>query len=243
MIVKDCFWEKRNLGCSTVEVTIDNNDSFSVADFPLFNDYDYIVVKVPVNRFDINLGLSKLGYTLVELQMEMSIKLKDFDYNNKYLKLFSDDADFQEVTTEKDLDDIISNMSPGMFSTDRICVDSRFGLEIGYQRYVNWLKDEFERKTSVILKMLYKGQNIGFSMFKGEDVVRGLLGGIYLDQQNTGLGVLTPCFLPLYIKRNNMQVKKIVGDISSNNKPVWELYELFGYKAFSPRYVFVKHNN
>lgn len=242
MRIVDCFWEKRNLGCSTMEVTIENKDSYNEEDFSQFFSYDYVVVKVPVSKLDFNYGLSSLGYTMVELQMEMSIKLKDFDCNNRFIRPLLSDLDFQEINSMNELNDILARMNSGMFSTDRICLDPYFGPEIGCQRYKNWIIDEFERKSSSIIKLKYKNLDVGFSMFKGTDVIRGLLGGIYLDKQNIGLGVLTPSLLPLYFLRNNLQVKKIVGDISSNNKPVWVLYEMVGFRPHNTRYVFVKHN-
>lgn len=242
MKIVDCFWEKRNLGCNTVEIAIEPHDYYNDEFFLQFSNFDYVVVKVPLNKLDFNYGLSSLSYTMIELQMEMSIKLKDFNSDNKYLQLLSSDLDMQEINSKDDLNDLLCRINPGMFSTDRISLDPHFGPVIGCQRYINWIKDEFEKESASIIKLIYKGQDVGFSMFKTGDVVRGLLGGIYLDQQNIGLGLLTPCHLPLYFKRKNMQVKKIVGNISSNNKPVWDLYEMFGYKVLSSRYIFVKHN-
>lgn len=64
---------------------------------------------------------------------------------------------------------------------------------------------------------------------------------IYHNYQNMGLGILTPCTLPLFVKNKQLPVNKIVGNISSNNRPVWELYEALGYKVTNPHYVFIRH--
>ena len=243
MKVVYCFWEKRNLGCNVAEVSVESTDHFDIKDLEDFSCYDYVVVKVPANKMDFNFGLSQLGYSMIELQMEMQVKIKDFNYDHKNLRLISEDVDFQQIKTEDELNDILSKLTTDMFTTDRIHIDPYFGPELSRIRYVNWLKDEFERNSSVILKLFYKGMNVGFSMFRGESNIRGLLGGIYAEYQSLGLGALTTCSLPLYIKKKNLNVKRILGDISSNNIPVWVLYEFFGYRAFNPRYVFVKHNH
>ena len=242
MIVTDCFWEKQNLGRNAIEISVESTDRFNLVDFEDYSCYDYIVVKVPVNKMDFNFGLSQLGYTMIELQMEMQVKIRDFNYDHRNLKLIFEDVDFQQIQTEDELNDILSKVTTEMFTTDRIHIDPYFGAELNRTRYVHWLRDEFERNSSIILKMFYKGMNVGFSMFRVENNIRGLLGGIYAEYQNLGLGALTPCHLPIYVKKERLNVKKVIGDISSNNIPVWELYEFFGYRAFKPRYVFVKHN-
>lgn len=238
----DCYWEKRNLGCSVAEISVNSHDNFRSQDFKALSSYDYLVVKVPTNKIDFNFGLNQLGFSMIELQMEMNLKIKDFNYDQKLLKPYEKSLDFHIIKDESDLNDILRNISVDMFTTDRIFVDPLFGPDISRLRYVNWIRDEFEKKSSIILKLLYNDEHIGFSMFREEETLRGLLGGIYSKYQNLGLGAITPTHLPIFVKRNRINTKKIVGDISSNNKPVWELYEYFGYKAFNPRYVFVKHN-
>lgn len=242
MKITNCYWEKRNLNCDVVEITIDSHDIFNKSDFAFLEDYKYIVIKVPTNMIDYNFGLSQLGYTMIELQMEMNLKIKEFNIDNKLIKAIGSRLDFQDINTEKDLDDILTSISNDMFTTDRIVVDSHFGEEMGRVRYLNWIKDEFQNKTSKIIKLIYNGEHVGFSMFRDGDTLRGLLGGVYSKFQKLGIGSITPIHLPIYVHRNRMNVKRIVGDISSNNRPVWELYDYFGYKACNPRYVFVKHN-
>lgn len=241
MKITDCFWEKRNLNCRVAEISVEVKDPFSKQYFDKVSDYDYVVVKVPTNKIDFNIGLTDLGYTMIELQIEMSVKIKDFDFNNKLIRFISKDVTFEKVMDESELEIIINQITPGMFSTDRISLDPVYGSFIGCNRYINWIRDEFLRNSSEFIKMSYKGKHVGFIMFKNGETMISSLGGVYSDYQDNGLGLLAPCALPLYVQQNNLSIKNIVADISSNNKQVWQLYEHFGYKTIDSHYVYVKH--
>lgn len=241
MEIIDCYWEMRNLNSKVVEVEINQIDTFQEFDFSIINGYDYIVVKVPVNKPDFNFGLAQQGFTMIELQMDMSVRLKEFDFQNKLLKWILPYTTFEEVKTFNELDFVIGQMTPGMFSTDRISLDVLFGLDKGCKRYQNWIFDEYSNHRSKIIKIVFKEIDVGFMMYREDKNIRGLLGGIYNQYQDKGLGLLIPCTLPIYVNKTQLLVSKITANISSNNQPVWELYENFGYKATNPHYVFVKH--
>lgn len=244
MKITNCFWEKRNLNSEVVEITVEPHDLFSEFDHQISSNYSYLVVKVPVNMPEFIFGLSALGFTMIELQMDMSVKLKDFDYEEKLLKWVAPHVRFCQVKSYQEMNEMLNMISPGMFSTDRISLDPEYGIEVGCKRYINWISDEFDRDSSKLIWMIYKGTKVGFMMYKdGISSMRGLLGGLFKEFQEMGLGLLTPCSLPLYVKQENLPVKKIMADISSNNAPVWDLYEHFGYKATNPHYVFIKHIN
>ena len=238
----DCFWEKRNLGEKVVEFVVEDSDYYDNLIFEdKIEDYDYQVVKVPVNKIDFNLGLSKLGFSLMELQMDMSVNPKHFNYELKQIKWISSFVRLTEVHNQSELDEILERIKPQMFNTDRISLDPYYGMEKGCSRYKHWVQDEFDKQTAGFIKIEYNDIHIGFVMYKIGSEIRGLLGGIYHNYQNMGLGILTPCTLPLFVKMKQLPVNKIVGNISSNNRPVWELYEALGYKVTNPHYVFIRH--
>lgn len=237
----DCFWEKRNLNSEVIEITIESTDKFCDFCLSSYSEKDYIVVKVPVNLPEFNLCLSNLGFTMIELQMDMNVKLNEFNYDDKTLKWVRPHTRFKQVESPQELDELIQKITPGMFSTDRISLDPAFGYEIGCKRYINWISDEFFRDSSKIIWIIYKEKKVGFMLYKDGISIRGLLGGLFKEYQDMGLGLLTPCCLPLFVLQDNLQVKKIMADISSNNTPVWNLYEHFGYKVTNPHYVFIKH--
>lgn len=243
MKIVDCFWEKRNLNCSAAEIVVDSKDSFCIDQFDFIQNYDYIVVKVPVNKIDFNLGLSKLGFVMFEMQVEMYANMTTFNFEEKNIKRLLPNLKLQEITKEEDLNILLTKIRPGMFSTDRISLDPKFGMDIGCERYKNWICDEFLKESSKTVNIIYKNNNVGFATFKETTEIRGLIGGLFSEYQNDGIGLLTTCFAPLYVKLNNLPIKKIFNPISCNNTAVWELYEYFGYTPIKPRYVFVKHNN
>ena len=242
MRITNCIWEIKNLGKKTIEIQIEKDDLFSEDCFlENENGFEYSVVKVPINKLDFNYGLSKIGYSIAEMQMSMIIRLKDFPFDHKLIKWIYPYVELKVAESVEEINDTISKIQPGMFSTDRISLDPFFGMEIGCRRYINWVHDELEKGMSKLLLIYYKGVKMGFVLFKEAESVRGLLGGIYPEYQDLGVGVLTPTALPLYLYKSGSKIKKVIGDISSNNKPVWELYESFNYKVYNPQYIFIKH--
>ena len=64
MKITNCFWEQVNIGKRTVEITVEATDSFSLDMLNnACNGYDYLVVKVPMNKPSFNFGLSNMGFT------------------------------------------------------------------------------------------------------------------------------------------------------------------------------------
>lgn len=243
MKVTDCFWEQTNIGKHTVEITIEKGDDFSTnAIKDLIGEYEYAVIKVPMKMVDFNFGLSAMGFTIIETQIHVSKKYKDFDFNAPYISVFYPDIEFEEVTTSEQLEEIICQMTSDMFSTDRIVLDAQFGTLIGMKRYQNWMKTEHEANKSRLCKILYRGKHIGFFMFRiKQNEVDVMLGGIYKKYQGYGIGILTPASLFLYAKKSNIPFKKMVTAISSNNMPVIQLYNFLNFKIDNMTYVFVKH--
>lgn len=243
MKITDCFWEQTNIGKRTVEITIEKGDVFSANVInDLIGKYEYAVIKVPMKMEDFNFGLSAMGFTIIENQIHVSKKYKDFDFNAPYISVFYSDIEFEEVTTSEQLEEIICQMTPDMFSTDRIVLDAQFGTSIGMRRYQNWMKTEHETNRSRLCKILYRGEHIGFFMFRiKQGAVDGLLGGIYKKYQDCGMGILTPTSPFLYAKKRNIQFKKMITSISSNNMPVIQLYNFLNFKIDNMTYVFVKH--
>ena len=174
--------------------------------------------------------------------MTMFTNMKTFNFEERSLKRLLPFARYEEVTKELELDELLSKITPGMFSTDRVSIDPYFGLEIGCTRYKNWIKDVFNNRSAIIENLFYKDVNVGFAMLKEEESLKGLVGGLFSEYQDDGIGMLTPCMVPMYAKMKGITSKKVYAPISSNNKAVWELYEHLGFIPKQPHYVFVKHN-
>lgn len=243
MNIIDCFWELDNIGKSTAELSIlpeevpDENQLVNVC-----NNYEYVVAKVPMCNIEFNYVLSKLGFVLMEVQMNVSMEVAKFDY--KLVQNFIGSVCYREVTTKVDFERVLNLMTPDMFSTDRVSLDSSFGPIIGLRRYRNWIKTEFDNKRSNLVMVSYENNDIGFMLYRIEGThFRLLLNGLYKEWQGRHMGVITPSSPLLYIKQNSLnEIDKSLTSISSNNIPAVKLYNRLGFILDSETYVFVKHN-
>ena len=241
MTIVDCFWELNNLGKKTVEITIGTETDFDPQMFSdIIKDYEYAVVKVPMNMPIFNLGLSRMGFVCIETQMNVATEKKDFDFS-RVAHLYNDTS-YEVVKDNDNLYSVISQIQPGMFSTDRITIDPLFGENVGCQRYINWIKTEFLHKKSQLVKVIHQDEHVGFMLLRfTRDSVDLLLNGLYKFYQGKGMGLLTPASPMMYVKKNNIQIKKETTSISSNNIPVVKLYNKLNFQIINQTYVFVKH--
>lgn len=242
MKVIDCFWENSNIGRKTIEMIVDPSEIFEKSMIASNVDgYEYAVVKVPMNMPTFNLGLSEMGFACIENQINLAIGYTDFDFDK--LSPFYDDTFYVVVDSKEGLQEVVEQIKPGMFSTDRITIDSHFGQEIGCRRYINWLRNEYESGKSQLITVNYKGKQVGFMLVRFEQgTVNLLLNGLYKPYQGKGLGLLTPASPMLYVKKNSMPIERETTSISSNNIPVLKLYNRLHFQIISQTYVFVKHN-
>ena len=159
MKVVDCLWEQKNIGKKTVEIVIETTDDYDCSLIERQTvGYEYAVVKVPMNMPAFNLGLSKMGYTCIETQMNVGVDYNNFIFS-KVAYLY-DDTSYEIVNDADYFKSVVSHIEPGMFSTDRISIDPEFGETIGCQRY------RIEEDTiDLLLNGLYKeyqGKGLGF---------------------------------------------------------------------------------
>lgn len=241
MKVVDCIWELKNLDKKTVEISVGKEDIFSrdIIEQSISN-YEYAVVKVSMDMPSFNIGLSNMGFVCIETQMNVGINLHDFDFS-KVEHLYSDTS-YELINNDDDFTSVVSNLLPGMFSTDRISLDPQFGEAIACRRYINWLTFEYESKRSQLIKVIYKNEHIGFMLIKTDgDTIDLILNGLYKQYQGKGLGILTPASPMMYVKKNSLNITKEVTSISSNNIPVVKLYNRLNFQLLQQTYVFVKH--
>ena len=84
MKIIDCYWELKNLGEKTAEVMVEKKDSFQRDVFEDVNHkFSYVVVKVPMNMMGFNFGLSSMGFTMIETQINISKRYKKFNFEDK----------------------------------------------------------------------------------------------------------------------------------------------------------------
>lgn len=244
MVITDCVWEVANIGKQTCEVLIEENDKVDVELLNELNDkYEYQVIKVAPANVEANFLLCNAGFFLIETQVEVELKYKDFNFDDPLVKFIEPCVSFLDITEKEDFETIFDRMTPEMFNSDRLALDPYFGLVFSYKRYCNWMRTSFDNKSASFLHMIYKGEYVGFSMYRIKDNVwHGDLGGVY-PQYGQGLGLLTACAAFLYMKQRDFKVSKLVSAISSNNGPVIPTFNHCHYNFKKYKYVFVKHND
>lgn len=241
MRITDCKWELENLGKTACEVAVGSGE---IVDRQLLEDiagFQYQVVKVDPGNIGANIFLEENGFRLMETQIEVELRQKEFNYEDRLLKFLSPDVSFKDVETEEEFEALLQGMTPEMFVSDRIALDPHFGLEMSYRRYRNWMKTAFINKSASFFQILYKGEPVGFSMYRIKDGLwHGDLGGMY-PSSDQGLGLLTAAAAFLYMKQRELKNLKLVSCISSNNTPVISAFNYchFNFRKF--KYVFVKH--
>lgn len=242
MIITDCFWEKENIGKRTVEVAVEREDELDMSLLKdLIQQYEYVVVKVPMCMPDFNIALCKLGFSIIEVQMNVSAVVKGYDWSRIYIDY--DEVSFEDIKMKPELKLILEQITDDMFSTDRIVLDPVFGPAKGWNRYKNWIVNEFTAGKSKVSRVSYKNENVGFMMYRIEDAeFKLLLNGLFKKWQGKHIGIITPAS-PLLYAKGNKEIELVKTSISSNNIPAVKLYNRMGYMIDNQSYVFVKHNS
>lgn len=238
MKIIDAIWEKRNLGVSCHEVILEKKDS--LIDLAKLDSLPskYQVIKIPLDRSDLMFEMQKNNFTFVEILFDSSHDL-NLPALSAPLKRLSNVIDCQEVD-EIGLESIRKRILPGMFKTDRVALDPHFGIEKSAQRYLGWLSDEVNLGSRVY-ELTYINRPVGFFVMKREDnVFTGRIGGVYLDSNLLGLGVLLNYFQIVVAK--NLGGRILRGAFSSNNPSVFAINDTLGYKSKPIFNVFVRHN-
>lgn len=245
MRIINCFWEQENLGKKVVEIVVEKDDTYSAKEISeAIKDYEYACIKVPVNKLDYNFGLAQQNFTLVECQYRISKLFKNFDFSDKKIKWIIPHLSIKKVEDESIFLEILSKMTPDMFSTDRIVLDPHFKPTDGLKRYQNWMRTEFYNHKARFFASYFDNELVGFGMSRKQgDIIDGLLGGIFKEYHSLGIGVLTCSTAFLYARQENQPFLKLMTSISSNNTPVVQLYNYLGFKIVNTSYVFVKHTN
>lgn len=235
MNIVDCFWEKANLECRVAEVTVSPEEILLLETIQsLEEQYDYIVLKLPVGDFSNYERAATARFAFIEAQLSIQKKMDSWNLSpkdRKLLSLFS----AVEVTDYAEMEVVLSKITDKMFTTDRISLDPVFGPEYSARRYRNWTRTAFEQ-GAILQRFFYKDLEIGYALSKFEDnIIHGLLGGAY---DGEGMGLIVPTG-PLFLE--NRRIDWFKTKISANNIPVLRLYNHFNFEITNVEYVFVKH--
>ena len=239
MKVIDAVWEKRNLKVDTVEVEIeldDSSDEITEVLETVERKYQYIVVKVPVRRADIMHLLYCEQYEYVEDMAFFIHNLQEVQRTKVMQRMYN--AVSVRACSDHDIEEIYKEIRKGIFSTDRISLDSHFSEEIAAERYINWARDEVMRGTRMY-NYVYKDENIGF--FALREIEKGVyisfLGGIFKKYRASGIGAVVK--VPETVAK--LGGKKLYTEASLNNPSQIKNLILNGYTLEKTRHVYVKH--
>lgn len=242
MNLRNAYWEKRNLNLNVLEVEFDDNDTVEDINKLKYNDFEYIVIKVPIGKLDIIHKLEDINFRFLETQFELMNEVQEGRiFKQTHLEILKNTY-YKEILHKDELDNLLANLDKYMFETDRISLDPIFNKKISAVRYKNWVMDEFKNKDSRICNLIYNDANIGFFIIKlNEEKADSLLAGLYDKYRNKGLGIAT-VQNPIEYCVENHNIRKITTRISSNNLKSLKVHVECGYKIIGMKYVLRKIN-
>jgi hypothetical protein len=240
MKVVDAFWEKRNLGVTCTELTLDERDGVEEVAATLDGlKTAYQVVKVPAGRYDMMVAVEKLGFSFIEGSLNVVHHLNQVEPVG-ILKRLNDAVTYGEMN-QSDMDKLYVEIKNGLFVTDRIYMDTFFTPLQAAQRYVFWLGDEIN-KGAQLYKACYKDKSVGFFVFK-ETTAQScypFLTGLYSAATTPGLGgIVIKKIIAEAIRR---KLRTIDTYVSSNNVAVIKVLISEGFSIFNINYVYIKHH-
>jgi len=239
MKIIDAAWEKRNLGITCQEVTISKKTNEEEIKSLNTLSAEYQVIKSPVDRPELIFSLQNMGFLFTEILFESihSLQLPELDrVSSRYAAHISCDQ-----VERKNIKKMIMNISDGMFFTDRVAIDPRFGSECSRRRYVGWINDEVNTGSKVF-ELMYKNNGIGFFVLSSDaETCEGKLGGIYEKTKFFGAGLLLNYYQIIVAKNNGFS--KFKTWFSSNNQPIFRINESLGFNTRPLYNVFIKHLN
>jgi hypothetical protein len=237
----DCYWELENIGLPTVEFDYSLDDHFDKEQIEMgLQGYKYAVAKVPCGNTECLTKLQELGFHVIETQFHFLKEEKEFNYDDKLVKLAARNLIFKRATTEEELNVVLGNMTADMFTTDRVYLDPKLGPELGLRRYKNWMRTAFHNGATLIT--IWKGDEvIGYNIVNEKEYwIDGLLGGMFKKYQK-GYGFVLASSVFFYFKALNRPFKFFRAAVSSNNTPNIKLYNYLNAKIEQLTYVLVKH--
>jgi len=237
MKITNATWEKRNLGVTCQEVTIFKETTEDEITNLNTLSAEYQVVKSPVDRPDLIFRLQNMGFIFTEVLFESihSLQAPVLDrISSRYATHITCDK-----VERKNIKKLITNISDGMFITDRVAIDPRFGSEYSRRRYIGWISDEVNFGSKVF-ELKHKNHGIGFFVLNSDaETCLGKLGGIYEKSKFFGAGILLN-YYEIMVARNE-GFSKLKAWFSSNNQPIYRINEILGYNTRPLYNVFVKH--
>lgn len=232
-------WEKRNLGVTCIEVTVEPSDDIGVIDQSLLQiNAAYQVVKVPCSRPDVLFYMQARGFMVAEVLTKCCHDGQLLPLTRVQQKIL--DSLSCVRASSNDLELIFSELRCGMFTTDRVAVDPKFGVELAGRRYAGWLSDGLAR-GSLIYRLSHKNLHVGFFVMESRTPLEwhATLGGIFPQHQRSGFGYFMN-YLEIVTAMEH-GAKRVYTTFSSNNVAVSAIHYALGYRLIQQQYVLIRH--
>ena len=237
MKIVDAVWEKRNLGVSTFEITIENEDSLTDVENAVSDlACDYTVVKLSAQRNEFLPFLQMKGYIFIEDMIHLEHDLSVIPMNPIVKRLY-DRTSFRRMNND-DFIQLKEEILKGMFDTDRISLDKNFDSGASAKRYLNWTED-LKDKGALFYVITYGKDSAGFVVLDTKDNIsyNSVLGGGYEKFKKTGIGIIQK---EQEITRE-LGGKRVTTSVSSNNVGQFRALIMNGYKPYAVDHVLIKH--
>ena len=237
----DATWDTRNLGLPCLETVFGASDTASdvLRAEERARCYGFVTAKVPAGNFEVLLALQKEGYSFVESLFSLEHRLASFEYP-RIPGRFEPFMSYESLSPE-DYCLVFDEIDKGLFSTDRIALDSHFTAEAAALRYKNWIIDESHRNLD-LLQVSYKDTPVGFIACTARGtVLYPFLASLYKDSLQSGLGPNLVIESIKYAQQH--EYKRIETAVSSNNYPVVKIHEMLGYSLKGIEYVLTCHRD
>jgi hypothetical protein len=241
MKIIDAYWEKKNLGIDTKEIIVSSLDTASdlrESIGSLSSDAKkYVVVKAPVKKLEHIQWLFENGFSFAETLFELSLQVKD-TCSPVELKELNDSLLCNQLIKATEIERWEEEIKKGIFTTDRIALHPSFGIHVAAIRYVNWMKDELNKNSSLYEVML-DSNRIGFFALKPllNNQFDSFLIGKYIGAKpGVGIGILSKAIEQ--VKQQKGEV--IMTHVSSNNLSSLRMYLRLGFMPVNAVYVLSK---
>lgn len=245
MRIIEATWDKRNFGIDTYEIELDIKDlknfdkTFKDIKDKNFKN-SYVTIKLPVGNLDALHKLEDDGYRFMETQLYLVQHFQPEILQMNSKKDVKNNISVEVVPKDKEAwENVINNITPGMFDKDRISLDPKLGLEIACKRYKNWCRDLFENPNSEMIVRKYNNEIFGFSVSildKERGTLDGLIGGIFEKYKDLGLG---STWMNDFENSPDKNYKTKTA-VSSNNLSVLKIHQHCGRIIYKERYVLRK---
>ena len=242
MRIVDAIWEQRNFGFNVTEVVCSEHDSAEeLSDALKSIEAPYSVVIVPAGCTQLLMCAQRSNYQFIETSFHYEASLNRIIFPGVFTRFMNQLSVLpaSEQLKEKALDEIRSG---ALFSTDRIALDPVFSKELAGKRYYNWCVDALDAGADMEIAFL-KDEPVAFNISQKdknrEGVVNGLIGGMYSESINKGLGfLLVQCEMECCRKLGG---RICAGTTSSNNMQSLRLHMHFGFDITGSDYVLIRH--